>query len=250
MEDSQAIDLTAKPFRVGPWLVTPDRHEWRSGTEVRRVPPRLMLLLRCLARAAGNTVTRESLLELVWERRVLNDEVLSRSIADLRQALDDDAREPRFVQTIPKLGYRLIVEVEFAPHLDRSDLEVFASVPAELPNAAVPVELHTLALSSELRLEKPGSVPKFRRSTALQSALVAVIMLALAALWLRQTAVISPQAAPVPKQKRAVLASLSAAELLLARPLAPKASSSARDFPMMACGWLMQWQTRPNPAAI
>ena len=148
MEDSQAIDLTAKPFRVGPWLVTPDRHEWRAGSDIRRVPPRLMLLLRCLARAAGSTVTRETLLELVWERRVLNDEVLSRSIADLRQALDDDAREPRFVQTIPKLGYRLIAEVEFAPNLDRTEPEAFASVPAELPNAAALPNAALIALVS------------------------------------------------------------------------------------------------------
>lgn len=113
MEHSQVIDLTEKPFRVGPWIVAPDRHEWRAGEDVRRVPPRLMLLLRCLARAAGKTVSRESLLDIVWERRVLNDEVLSRSIADLRQALDDDAREPRFIKTIPKLGYCLIAEIQF-----------------------------------------------------------------------------------------------------------------------------------------
>ncbi len=214
MENSQGIDLTAKPFRVGPWLVTPDRHEWCAGTDIRRVPPRLMLLLRCLARAAGNTVTRESLLELVWERRVLNDEVLSRSIADLRQALDDDAREPRFVQTIPKLGYRLIAEVEFSPNIDRAAPDDFASAPAALLTEAVPVELQA---GFSFALEKPGAAPKFKRSTAmLLSVLVLAIMLALAAFWLRQTDVITPRKVPVPGQNQA---SLSAAELLLVRPL-------------------------------
>lgn len=96
---------------MGPWQVLPDLHELRCGDDIRRIQPRLMALLVCLAERPGQTWTRDALLDRVWSRRVLNDEVLSRSIADLRQALDDDARAPRFVETIPKLGYRLVAEV-------------------------------------------------------------------------------------------------------------------------------------------
>lgn len=115
-------------FSVGPWQVIPDLHELRQGATVRRIQPRLMALLVCLAERPGQTWTREALLDRVWSRRVLNDEVLSRSIADLRQALDDDARAPRFVETIPKLGYRLVAEV-------RSFQDRLVTAPDSLPMA-------------------------------------------------------------------------------------------------------------------
>lgn len=99
-------------FKVGDWQVFPDRHELRRGDEVRRIPRRLVALLLYLGQAQGRTVTREELLDAVWQRRMVNDEVLSRAIADLRRALDDDARQPTLVETLPKLGYRLLVPVQ------------------------------------------------------------------------------------------------------------------------------------------
>lgn len=66
-----------------------------------------MSLLVCLARQAGDTVRREELLEQVWNT-VVGDEVLSRGVSLIRQALGDDPRQPRFVETIPKIGYRLL----------------------------------------------------------------------------------------------------------------------------------------------
>lgn len=101
-------------FSVGEWQVFPDRHELVCGATRVRVQPRLIALLRRLAVAAGQTVARETLLDEVWTRRMVNDEVLSRAIADLRLALGDDARQPRYLVTVPKLGYRLIAPVSFA----------------------------------------------------------------------------------------------------------------------------------------
>jgi DNA-binding winged helix-turn-helix (wHTH) protein/Tol biopolymer transport system component len=214
MENTQAIDLTSKPFRVGPWLVTPDQHEWRAGTDIRRVQPRLMLLLRCLARSAGKTVARETLLELVWERRVLNDEVLSRSIADLRQALDDDAREPRFVQTIPKLGYRLIAEVEFLPSLDRTEAYDFSG--ATTPRIISGIgDTEGEAPSTEFVPVKTRS----KRNIYALTAALSMLLLALTANWLRQTERVAPHAGVAPGQAIATLESLSVANLLQARPL-------------------------------
>ena len=76
-----------------------------------RVKPRLMDVLLRLAAAPGEVVPRDTLLADVWPRRMVNDDVLSRVIADLRVALRDDAREARFIETIPKVGYRLIAPV-------------------------------------------------------------------------------------------------------------------------------------------
>ncbi len=100
---------------IGQAQLWADRHELhRNGTAI-RLPPRLVQLLLRLADTPGETVTREQLLEAAWQRRVVNDEVLSRSIADLRQALGDDPREPTYIATIPKLGYRLIAPVRPLP---------------------------------------------------------------------------------------------------------------------------------------
>lgn len=98
-------------YWLGDWRVRVDRHELSRGDEVRRVQPRLIAVLGCLVRAEGRTVSRDELLATVWQRRMVNDEVLSRAIADLRRALDDDARQAALIETVPKLGYRLCVPV-------------------------------------------------------------------------------------------------------------------------------------------
>ena len=99
------------PLQIGEWLFLPDRHELQRGEEQRRLPRRLALLLGELARTPGSTVERASLIAVAWQRRGVDEESLSRAIAELRQALGDDAREPRYIETIPKGGYRLIATV-------------------------------------------------------------------------------------------------------------------------------------------
>jgi Tol biopolymer transport system component/DNA-binding winged helix-turn-helix (wHTH) protein len=104
-----AHGMRTTPFRLGRWRIYPDRHELCAddGT-VRRIPPLLIALLLRLVQADGRTASRDELLSSVWQRREVNDEVLSRAIADLRRALGDDARQPRLIETVPKLGYRLL----------------------------------------------------------------------------------------------------------------------------------------------
>ena len=62
--------------------------------------------------AAGEVVDREQLLEDLWDGRAMTDEPLTRCIATLRQVLGDSAKDPRYIQTIPKRGYRLVCPVE------------------------------------------------------------------------------------------------------------------------------------------
>ena len=101
-----------RPFRLGDLEVLPASGELRSRKGVQRLRPLLMDILQRLAAEPGEVVRRETLLEDVWPRRMVNDEVLSRAIAELRTALGDDAREARYIETLPKLGYRLVAKVE------------------------------------------------------------------------------------------------------------------------------------------
>ena len=59
----------------------------------------------------GQVVTREEFIKTVWNGTFVTDEVLSRCIYRLRQALGDNTREPRFIETVSKRGYRLIAPV-------------------------------------------------------------------------------------------------------------------------------------------
>jgi TolB-like protein/DNA-binding winged helix-turn-helix (wHTH) protein/Tfp pilus assembly protein PilF len=99
-------------FRLGDWIVRP-RHgtvERESGAE--RLEPRVMSALVCMAARPGDTVTREEFIRDVWMGRVVSDEVLSRCISILRSTFDDHAHDPRIIQTIPKVGYRLIAPIQ------------------------------------------------------------------------------------------------------------------------------------------
>lgn len=101
-----------RPFRLGELEVLPASGELRGPGGRERLRPLLMDILLRLAAEPGEVVKRETLLEDVWPRRMVNDEVLSRAIAELRTALGDDARVARYIETLPKLGYRLVAKVE------------------------------------------------------------------------------------------------------------------------------------------
>jgi TolB-like protein/Flp pilus assembly protein TadD len=70
-----------------------------------------MDVLVCLAAEPGRVVGKEALLEAVWGGGFVEEGVLSQAVHSLRKALDDDARQPRYIQTVPKRGYRLIAAV-------------------------------------------------------------------------------------------------------------------------------------------
>lgn len=78
--------------------------------------PKLMDLLVYLAQHAGATVSTDELARDVWAGRAMSEQPVYQGIAQLRKALDDDARHPRYIQTITKKGYRLIAEVRWALH--------------------------------------------------------------------------------------------------------------------------------------
>jgi TolB-like protein/DNA-binding winged helix-turn-helix (wHTH) protein len=98
-------------FHIWPWLVEPGLNTVsRNGTSV-RLEPKQMEVLVCLARHAGESVSKEQLLQTVWPDTFVGDDVLTRSIFALRRVFEDDAKDPKVIQTIAKRGYRLILPV-------------------------------------------------------------------------------------------------------------------------------------------
>ena len=70
-----------------------------------------MQVLVLLAAHPGQVIAKERLILTVWPDAFVTDDVLTRAISELRRVFGDDAKEPRFIQTIPKSGYRLIALV-------------------------------------------------------------------------------------------------------------------------------------------
>lgn len=98
-------------FVLAGWLVQPSLNRLTRGTETVRLEPKVMHVLVCLARAAGEVVTREQLLAEVWPDVHVTDDVLHRAVRELRRAFADSATEARCIETIRKRGYRLLVPV-------------------------------------------------------------------------------------------------------------------------------------------
>lgn len=100
-----------KGFHVGEWTAEPLRGQLVSGDTREHVEPRIMEVLIVLAENAGEVVERDALLLRVWGERAVTDEPLTRCVAELRRALGDTRKNPKFIQTIPKRGYRLVAPV-------------------------------------------------------------------------------------------------------------------------------------------
>ena len=76
-----------------------------------QVRPKVMDLLVYLAGSAGAVISKETLLNEVWRTEAISESALTRTITELRSAVRDDVDQPRFLETIPKRGYRLIAPV-------------------------------------------------------------------------------------------------------------------------------------------
>lgn len=105
-------------FRIGEWRVQPQINcVHRNGTEI-HLEPKVMQVLVLLSKNQGEVISKDRLLQSVWPGVFVGEDVLTRSISEIRRVLVDDARAPRFIQTIPKTGYRLIAPVIFDPSGD------------------------------------------------------------------------------------------------------------------------------------
>jgi len=108
-------DLTGHPdFPLGHVVVSPSACEVRGADSSVRLEPRVMAALLVLAGAQGRTVSRDRLVELCWDGRAVSDDAINRTIAKLRQAARQFDRPPFVVETLPKIGFRLLTSAQEA----------------------------------------------------------------------------------------------------------------------------------------
>ena len=99
-------------FYLGDLFVEPVKGEVTGRAGSRHLPPKAAEVLLCLASKPGELVTHESLLECAWGPGQGSHEALSHAVSEIRLALDDHADDPVFIQTLPRLGYRLAVSLK------------------------------------------------------------------------------------------------------------------------------------------
>ncbi len=120
MADPHDLDSTARPpFRLGPWRIDPSAGTLRGkdgqaggGERLERLEPKTFEVLLALTDSPGLLVARSTILERAWGDTIIEEGAVSRAVAEIRKALGDDARAPRYIETLPKRGYRLIARVE------------------------------------------------------------------------------------------------------------------------------------------
>lgn len=122
------VAATGRAYRVGAFLVDPDRYRITHGEVAVAVEPKVFDLLVHLIRHRERVLTREELFEAIWEGRPVSDATLSNHVKNARRALGDNGELQETIQTIRGRGYRFVAPVE----------EVGADVPAAAPAAPAP----------------------------------------------------------------------------------------------------------------
>ena len=98
-------------FQLGEWKVYPDQGLLVGVNVQTHLEPKVMEVLVYLAERQDQVVRRDDLINDVWRGTFVGDEVLSRAISLLRTSLGDDRMTPSYIQTLPKVGYRLLMGV-------------------------------------------------------------------------------------------------------------------------------------------
>ena len=103
--------LSHKAFFIGDWKVSPTEGLLLRGDDVVHIEPKAMELLVYLAAHQGEVVAREDIEKDVWSGTLVSYDSITSTVIKLRKALQDNAREPDYIATIPKRGYELIASV-------------------------------------------------------------------------------------------------------------------------------------------
>src|SRR5215472_15845440 len=133
-----AVKLSGADFCVGDWLVRPSLGRIERGSETVHVTPRSLALLVYLAEAAGRVVSRNELLDALWPRMAVTQDALSQCIVELRKAFRDDSKRAAVIETIPKIGIRLMASVAIVALRDGSETPV---VPRSEVSPSTPVRM-------------------------------------------------------------------------------------------------------------
>ena len=107
-------------LRFGPYQFDAGRGQLQRGSQIVKLTPKALALLRFFLTQPGQVVTKEELFRTVWPDTVVSDAALTACILELRQALRDNARTPRYIETVHRRGFRFIASLTTTPSVHES----------------------------------------------------------------------------------------------------------------------------------
>src|SRR5258706_8245278 len=96
-------------YRFGSFELDLATVELRDGGRVRKLEPQVFALLALLVENRERLVSKEEIIDKVWDGRVVSDAAVASRVKSARQALGDDGKSQRFVRTIHGQGYRFVL---------------------------------------------------------------------------------------------------------------------------------------------
>jgi Tol biopolymer transport system component/DNA-binding winged helix-turn-helix (wHTH) protein len=151
----------------------------RDGMPV-PLEPKALNLLALIVQRPGHLYTKQEIFDAVWPATAVTDHALTRVVAQLRRALGDEAREARYIETVPTRGYRWVRPVEDAA--DPSEVRQPMAAPPAIAVVAAPVPA---AIPSSSESEVVAEVPGRRRVfSGLAAALTAATAMFVTVVWL------------------------------------------------------------------
>jgi Tol biopolymer transport system component/DNA-binding winged helix-turn-helix (wHTH) protein len=152
--------MSASPcYRFGEAELDLGTYQLRRGGDVQALEPKAIEVLRLLVERAPHVVEKDEIFSVIWKDTAVTDNALTRVIAQLRRALGDDAKDPRYIATISTRGYRLLPPVEIAG--------TAPAAPRPMTGASA-----------------PPATPAPRPHAAAVAAIAAVVVLAALGIWL------------------------------------------------------------------
>jgi Tol biopolymer transport system component/DNA-binding winged helix-turn-helix (wHTH) protein len=129
--DSVAQPIAIRDFRFASWTARPGLNRLiDEGGDELPLEPRVMRVLVSLAQAGGRPVSRESLLQEVWGDVLVTEDSVTLAVSELRKVLGDDPRRPVYIETIRKVGYRLLPPVHWLEAPPAGGPDALGTVPA------------------------------------------------------------------------------------------------------------------------
>jgi TolB-like protein len=125
------LERAILPYLFEDFALDGDRRELRRGNELISVEPQVFDLLQYLIRNRERVVSKDDLIDAVWQGRIVSDATLASRINAARNALHDSGEEQRLIRTIPRRGLRFVGTV-------REEADSIASVEQSKPGLGIP----------------------------------------------------------------------------------------------------------------
>ena len=110
-------------YHFGEFSLDPDRYELRRGDDVVQVEPQVFGLLECLIENRERVVSKDDLIEAVWDGRIVSDATLSSRISAARHAVGDSGEAQTTIRTMPRRGFRFVADVTVGPDTGAAPLK-------------------------------------------------------------------------------------------------------------------------------